>query len=298
MLQVQVCRRLGAFSLDVNFNVDANEILAVHGPSGSGKTTLINLLAGLERPDSGRIVIDDRVLFDSAGGIDVKPEARRIGYVFQDCRLFPHMSVASNLRYGRHRRTSSADFDQVVALLDLQAHLGRRPLSLSGGEKQRVAIGRALLSGPQILLLDEPLASIDQQRKEEILPFIRRLRDEFDLPIVYVTHAPDEIAKIAERTIRIENGRLCEHDRFDGFGVPTLAETWMELIAVVRGHDEETGMTVLTSSLGRLLVPRRQEPPGTLVRVAVAARKVDPIASTEVDDISILPLAPVASLGP
>jgi len=298
MLQVQVCRRLGAFSLDVNFNVDANEILAVHGPSGSGKTTLINLLAGLERPDSGRIVIDDRVLFDSAGGIDVKPEARRIGYVFQDCRLFPHMSVASNLRYGRHRRTSSADFDQVVALLDLQAHLGRRPLSLSGGEKQRVAIGRALLSGPQILLLDEPLASIDQQRKEEILPFIRRLRDEFDLPIVYVTHAPDEIAKIAERTIRIENGRLCEHDRFDGFGVPTLAETWMELIAVVRGHDEETGMTVLTSSLGRLLVPRRQEPPGTLVRVAVAARKVDPITSTEADDISILPLAPVASLGP
>jgi len=298
MLQVQVCRRLGAFSLDVNFNVDANEILAVHGPSGSGKTTLINLLAGLERPDSGRIVIDDRVLFDSAGGIDVKPEARRIGYVFQDCRLFPHMSVASNLRYGRHRRTSSADFDQVVALLDLQAHLGRRPLSLSGGEKQRVAIGRALLSGPQILLLDEPLASIDQQRKEEILPFIRRLRDEFDLPIVYVTHAPDEIAKIAERTIRIENGRLCEHDRFDGFGVPTLAETWMELIAVVRGYDGETGMTVLTSSLGRLLVPRRQEPPGTLVRVAVAARKVDPIASTEVDDISILPLAPVASLGP
>jgi molybdate transport system ATP-binding protein len=298
MLQVQVCRRLGAFCLDVSFNVEANEILAVHGRSGSGKTTLINLLAGLERPDSGHIVIDGRVLFDSEKGVDVKPEARRIGYVFQDCRLFPHMSVASNLRYGRHRRTSRADFDQVVALLDLQAQLGRRPLSLSGGEKQRVAIGRALLSGPQILLLDEPLASIDQHRKEEILPFIRRLRDEFDLPIVYVTHAPDEIAKIAERTIRIENGRLCEHDRIGGFEVPTLAETWMELIAVVRGHDEKTGMTVLTSSLGRLLVPRRLEPPGTLVRVSVAARKVDPIASTEADDITILPLPPIASQGP
>jgi molybdate transport system ATP-binding protein len=297
MLQVQVRRRLGAFSLDVSFTVQANEILAVHGPSGSGKTTLINLLAGLERPDSGRIVIDDRVLFDSSGGVDVKPEARRIGYVFQDCRLFPHMSVASNLRYGRHRWGSSAEFDQVVALLDLQALLGRRPLSLSGGEKQRVAIGRALLSGPQILLLDEPLASIDQQRKEEILPFIRRLRDEFDLPIVYVTHAPDEIAKIAERTIRIENGRLCEHDRLDGFGTPTPAETWMQLIAVVRHSDEETGMTILTSSLGRLLVPRRSEPPGTLVRVSVAARKVDPIASTEADDITILPLPPVANLG-
>lgn len=297
MLQVDVRRRLGTFHLDVSFKVDANAILAVHGPSGSGKTTLINLLAGLERPDSGRIVIDGRVLFDSASGVDVKPEARRIGYVFQDCRLFPHMSVASNLRYGRHRNGSNADFDQVVALLDLKALLGRRPRSLSGGEKQRVAIGRALLSGPQILLLDEPLASIDQQRKEEILPFIRRLRDEFDLPIVYVTHAPDEIAKIAERTIRIENGRLCEHDGFGAFGVPTFAETWMELIAVVRGHDDDTGMTVLTSSLGRLLVPRRLEPPGTLVRVAVAARKVEPITSTEGDDIAILPLPPVAGLG-
>ena len=296
MLQVQVCRHLGAFSLDVSFSVEANEILAVHGPSGSGKTTLINLLAGLERPDSGRIVIDDRVLFDSARGIDVKPEARRIGYVFQDCRLFPHMSVASNLRYGRHRRSSSTDFDQVVELLDLQAHLGRRPLSLSGGEKQRVAIGRALLSGPQILLLDEPLASIDQQRKDEILPFIRRLRDEFNLPIVYVTHAPDEIAKIAERTIRIENGRLCERDRSGGFGARIFGEAGMQLIAVVRGHDEKRGLTVLTSSLGQLLVPRRSEPPGTLMRVAVAAQKVDPIAATETDDVAILPIPAVAGL--
>jgi molybdate transport system ATP-binding protein len=297
MLQVDVRRRLGMFHLDVSFNVKANEILAVHGPSGSGKTTLINLLAGLERPDSGRIVIDGRVLFDSTSGVNVKPEARRIGYVFQDCRLFPHMSVASNLRYGRHRNGSNVNFDQVVALLDLKALLGRQPRSLSGGEKQRVAIGRALLSGPQILLLDEPLASIDQQRKEEILPFIRRLRDKFDLPIVYVTHAPDEIAKIAERTIRIENGRLCEHDQTGGFGIPTLAETWLQLIAVVRGHDEQTGMTVLTSSLGRLLVPRRPEPTGTVVRVAVAPRKVDPVASTEADDIAFLPLPPVAGLG-
>lgn len=290
MLQVRVRRHVGAFHLDVGFDVEAHEILAVHGPSGSGKTTLINLLAGLERPDSGRIVIDNRVLFDSARGINVKAEARRIGYVFQDCRLFPHMSVASNLKYGRHRGGSRADFDQVVALLDLGALLRRRPGSLSGGEKQRVAIGRALLSEPRILLLDEPLASIDQKRKEEILPFIRRLRDEFDLPIVYVTHAPDEIAKIADRSIRIENGQLCEQEPGSALGAPALAETGMSLIGVVWRHHEDTNLTELSSPLGRLLVARRAEPPGAMVRVAVGAARVDAIDRTEAENISALPL--------
>jgi len=289
MLQVHVRRRNGAFQLDVGFTVDARQILAVHGPSGSGKTTLINLLAGLERPDSGRIVIDNRVLFDSARGIDVKPEARRIGYVFQDCRLFPHMSVASNLKYGRHRDGSRSDFEQVVALLDLRALLRRRPGSLSGGEKQRVAIGRALLSGPRILLLDEPLASIDHKRKEEILPFIRRLRDEFDVPIVYVTHAPDEIAKIAERSIRIENGRLCEREPNPGIGAPALAETGMSLIGVIWRHHEETNLTELSSPLGRLLVARRPEAPGAMVRVAVGAARVDAIEPMDTAPITVLP---------
>ena len=206
MLQVEIRRRLGAFCLDVSFTVEANEILAVHGPSGSGKTTLINLLAGLERPDSGRIVIDSRVLFDSVSGVDVKPEVRHIGYVFQDCRLFPHMSVASNLRYGRHRRASSADFDQVVALLNLRALLGRRPRTLSGGEKQRVAIGRALLSGPRCLLMDEPLASLDEARREEIMRVIERVRDELRLPILHVSHDRGEVDRLADQVIPIHPG--------------------------------------------------------------------------------------------
>jgi len=290
MLHVRVRRNIGAFHLDVGFDVDAHEILAVHGPSGSGKTTLINLLAGLERPDSGRIVIDNRVLFDSVKGINVKPEARRIGYVFQDCRLFPHMSVASNLKYGRHRGGSRADFEQVAALLDLGALLRRRPGSLSGGEKQRVAIGRALLSEPRILLLDEPLASIDQKRKEEILPFVRRLRDAYDLPIVYVTHAPDEIARIADRSIRIENGRLCEQDQSAGSGAPALAETGMSLIGVIWRHHEDTNLTELSSPLGRLLVARRAEPPGTMVRVGVGAARVDAIGAANIEDIAVPPL--------
>lgn len=290
MLQVHVRRHIGAFHLDVCFDVDANQILAVHGPSGSGKTTLINLLAGLERPDSGRIVIDDRVLFDSARGIDVKPEARRIGYVFQDCRLFPHMSVASNLKYGRHRGGIGAAFDQVVTLLDLGALLRRRPGSLSGGEKQRVAIGRALLSGPRVLLLDEPLASIDQKRKDEILPFIRRLRDAFDLPIVYVTHAPEEIAKIADRSIRIEGGHLYDQDSGAGLRAPAFADTGLSLMAVVWRHHEDANLTELSSPLGRLFVARRAEPPGTMVRIAVGAARVDAIDQTDADNISVLPL--------
>jgi molybdate transport system ATP-binding protein len=295
MLQVRVRRNIGAFHLDVSFEVDAHEILAVHGPSGSGKTTLINLLAGLERPDSGRIVIDDRVLFDSETGIDLKPEARRIGYVFQDCRLFPHMSVAANLRYGRHRGGGKIDLQQVVTLLDLGALLRRRPGSLSGGEKQRVAIGRALLSGPRILLLDEPLASIDQHRKEEILPFVRRLRDEFDLPIVYVTHSPDEIAKIAERSIRIENGRLCTQEPVGGSEAQSFAETGMRLIAVIQSHHEETNLTELASPLGRLFVPRRAEPRGTMVRIAVGVARVDAIAAADTDNISVLPMRVMTS---
>ena len=289
MLQVHVRRHIGAFDLDVAFHVNAHEILAVHGPSGSGKTTLINLIAGLQRPDSGRIVVDDRVLFDSGRAIDVKPEARRIGYVFQDCRLFPHMSVAGNLKYGRHRGGTPMDFDQVVSLLDIGALLRRRPGTLSGGESQRVAIGRALLSGASILLMDEPLASIDPERKAEILPFIRRLRDACALPIVYVSHAPGEIAQIAERTIRIENGRLAT-PAANGAGAPTLVQNGTRLVAAILGHDPETGLTVLESPLGRLFVPRLPDPPGTQVQVAVGNVRVEPMDTMGDTNVVALPL--------
>lgn len=289
MLHVDVRRRLGAFQLDVSFSVDAHAILAVHGPSGSGKTTLINLLAGLDRPDSGRIVVDGRVLFDSKSGVDVKPEKRRVGYVFQDCRLFPHMTVASNLRYGRRRGERDIDFEQVVSLLDLQALLRRRPRFLSGGEKQRVAIGRALLSSPRILLMDEPLASIDPGRKSEILPFVRLLRDAFALPIVYVSHAADEIAQVAERAIRIENGRIAAADPVRSSADQAYTETGMRLIAVIEAHDSVSGLSVLGSPLGQLYVPRRFEPPGTVLQVTLGASAVEPVAEVVSGAISVLP---------
>ena len=294
MLQVQVHRHIGTFDLDVRFDVEAREILAVHGPSGSGKTTLINLIAGLQRPDGGRIVVDGRILFDSAQRINIRPEARHVGYVFQDCRLFPHMSVAANLRYGRHGGRSHVDFDQVVDLLDIRGLLRRRPRSLSGGESQRVAIGRALLSGPDLLLMDEPLASIDPERKAEILPFIRRLRDTFALPIVYVSHAAEEITQVADRSIRIENGRLTASQPILPSGIPTMPDTGLRLIAEVLGHDVTTGATVLGSSLGRLFVPRRTEPPGTKVQVVVGAAAVEPIAETEPGEVAVLPIRAAA----
>ena len=190
MLEIDAEQRLGAFRLDIHMRAPSRGVIALFGRSGSGKTSLVNMLAGLTRPTRGRIVIDDTVLFDSTG-TSVPPERRRLGYVFQEDRLFPHLSVRSNLLYG-HRRAPARDrtttIAEIVELLGIGYLLDRRPARLSGGEKQRIAIGRALLAHPRLLLMDEPLASLDAARKEEILPFIERLRDHLRLPIVYVTH--------------------------------------------------------------------------------------------------------------
>ena len=188
---VDISHRLGDFAVDASFE-SAGRLTALFGPSGSGKTTLINLIAGLIRPDRGRIAVDGRRLVDTDAGLFVPKHRRRIGMVFQDARLFPHMSVAGNLRYGRWFTPGAeryADFDAVVELLGIGHLLDRRPAKLSGGEKQRVAIGRALLASPKLLLMDEPLASLDEARKAEILPYIERLRDETKIPIVYVSHS-------------------------------------------------------------------------------------------------------------
>jgi len=205
-IEVCVSRRLGARRIAVSFTAGTG-ITALFGPSGAGKTSILHMIAGVLRPDSGRIVIQGTVLFDSAAGIDLPPEARRAGYIFQDGRLFPHMSVRANLFYG-YALTPPADRyvepEHVIDLLALRPLLDRRPVTLSGGEAQRVAIGRALLSSPRFLLMDEPLASLDRARKEEILILIERLRDEFRLPILYVTHDEREVTRLAATRIDLE----------------------------------------------------------------------------------------------
>jgi len=209
MLSVDVEKRLGEFSIAAKFETTAGAT-ALFGPSGAGKTSLVNMIGGLLTPDRGRIAVDGNVLFDSAARINVPADRRRIGMVFQEGRLFPHMTVARNLDYGRWMSGIEADpaeRERIVSLLDIGALLARRPGRLSGGERQRVAIGRALLMKPRLLLLDEPLASLDRARKLEILPYLARLRDEAKVPMIYVSHQAGEIQRLCSQVVRIEDGR-------------------------------------------------------------------------------------------
>lgn len=210
MLAVDVEKRLGDFAIAAKFEATGG-VTALFGPSGSGKTSIVSMVAGLVTPDRGRIRSSDALLFDSGNGVNVPPHRRSIGYVFQDGRLFPHMTVAQNLDYGRRMYRLPHDADEharIVALLDIARLLGRRPGNLSGGERQRIAIGRALLMRPRLLLLDEPLASLDAARKREIFPYLLRLRDETAVPMIYVSHQPNEVRRIATTIVRIEDGRV------------------------------------------------------------------------------------------
>jgi molybdate transport system ATP-binding protein len=210
VLAVDVEKKLGVLKLQVQFQA-TNGATALFGPSGAGKTSVINMIAGLVRPDRGTITLDDTVLLDAAKGVNVPPHRRRIGYVFQEGRLFPHLSVRQNLDYGRRMSghpTDPGEFDRIATLLDIGHLLDRRPRMLSGGERQRVAVGRALLMRPRLLLLDEPLASLDAAHKREILPYLVRLRDDAGIPIVYVSHAPAEVRRIATTIVRLDKGRV------------------------------------------------------------------------------------------
>lgn len=217
MLELNFSQTLGNHCLTINETLPANGITAIFGVSGAGKTSLINAISGLTRPQKGRIVLVGRVLNDAEKDICLTPEKRRVGYVFQDARLFPHYKVRGNLRYGMSK--SMVDqFDMLVALLGIEPLLDRLPGSLSGGEKQRVAIGRALLTAPELLLLDEPLASLDIPRKRELLPYLQRLTREINIPMLYVSHSLDEILHLADRVMVLENGQV------KAFGA--LEEVW------------------------------------------------------------------------
>jgi molybdate transport system ATP-binding protein len=208
MLNVEVEKRLGDFKIAANFDAP-DGVTALFGPSGSGKSSIVNMIAGLVTPDRGRIMYNGTLLFDS-GGVDEPPHRRHVGYVFQDGRLFPHLTVVQNLDYGRRMYRLAADEAaqaRVVEMLDIGHLLARRPRNLSGGERQRVAIGRALLMRPRLLLLDEPLASLDAARKREIFPYLLRLRDEA-VPMIYVSHQAAELRRIATTVVRIDAGRV------------------------------------------------------------------------------------------
>jgi molybdate transport system ATP-binding protein len=210
MLRVDISKQLGEFTIEASF-VSEGRVTGLFGASGAGKTSLINMIAGLLRPDRGIIAIDGETLDDTAARVHVPPHRRRIGYVFQDARLFPHLDVRQNLDYGRrmnHLANDPAQFSRVTELLDIGGLLERRPGQLSGGERQRVALGRALLSRPRLLLLDEPLGSLDEGRKVEILPYLARLRDEANVPMVYVSHDVAEMRQLATQIVMLRRGQV------------------------------------------------------------------------------------------
>jgi molybdate transport system ATP-binding protein len=296
MLSVKVGKKLANFELDTEFASDSG-VTALFGRSGSGKTTLVNAIAGLVRPDRGSITVNGECLFDSARGIDVAVERRRVGYVFQEGRLFPHLTVHGNLNYGYALAPPAqryVTFKQVVDLLGLEHLLERRPANLSGGEKQRVAIGRALLASPRVLLMDEPLAALDNLRKNEILRYIECLHDEIMVPIIYVTHSVEEIVRLAEKVVLMADGKVLATGKpSEVMGRPELRahggifEGGTIIDARVASHDLQYDLTTLEFGGGQLIVPGVDALIGEPIRLRVRARDVS-IALTRPADISVL----------
>src|SRR5664280_724206 len=283
MISVDASLKLGAFDLDVVFGNDIG-ITALFGRSGSGKSLTINLIAGLSRPDRGRIVLDNQVLVDTGTSTFVPRHRRRVGLVFQDAQLFPHFSVKQNLLFGRWfapRDESSIAFDKVIDTLGMGHLFGRRPARLSGGEKQRVAIGRALVAAPKILLMDEPLAALDNERKLEILPLIETLRDEFRIPIVYVSHAVEEVARLAARVVMLEHGRVAAigtAEEVVGRGRRETGECRFGRSSVITGRlagiDARYGLTEISHPAGTVWLSGRAGPVGREARVVIKATDI------------------------
>jgi len=294
VLHVRVAKRRGDFSLQAEFELPTPGIVALFGRSGCGKSTLINIIAGLLAADSAYVELDGRVLSDTTAAIHVPTEARQIGYVFQESRLFPHLSVAANLRYGQGRTKAQAyvDFDAVVELLGLGSLLARRTPQLSGGERQRVAIGRALLSQPRLLLLDEPFAALDAARRAELLPYLETLRDQLAVPMVYVSHQFEEVLRLATQVALIDDGKIIAQGDLGALCLRPELRARIGADAVgaivdseVRGIDASSGLLQVSVGSGELRV-RTPVPTartaigiGAKIRVHVLARDV--IVATE-----------------
>ncbi|MNB78624.1 Sulfate/thiosulfate import ATP-binding protein CysA [compost metagenome] len=280
MLELNFTQTLGDHSLTINETLPASGITAIFGVSGAGKTSLINAISGLTKPQSGRIVLNGRVLNDVEKRTCLAPEKRRIGYVFQDARLFPHYKVLGNLRYGM-AKSMTGQFDKLIALLGIEPLLNRLPSSLSGGEKQRVAIGRALLTAPELLLLDEPLASLDIPRKRELLPYLQRLAREINIPMLYVSHSLDEILHLADKVLVLENGSVKAFGDLEEVWGSSVMHPWLPqeqqssiLKVSVLEHHPHYAMTALAIGDQHVWVNKLDKPLQAGLRIRIQASDV------------------------
>lgn len=280
MLELNFTQTLGSHCLTINETLPASGITAIFGVSGAGKTSLINAISGLTTPEKGKIVLNHRVLNDSEKRIFLSPDKRRIGYVFQDARLFPHYKVRGNLRYGM-AKSMAGQFDKLVALLGIEPLLDRLPASLSGGEKQRVAMGRALLTAPELLLLDEPLASLDIPRKRELLPYLQRLAREINIPMLYVSHSLDEILHLADKVLVLEDGRVKAFGNLEDVWGSSVMHPWLPqdqqssiFKVTVLEHHPHYAMTALALGDQHLWVNKLDRPAQSPVRIRVQASDV------------------------
>lgn len=282
-IEVDIGHQLPGLQLEVRFAAGPG-ITVLFGASGAGKTSVIDILAGLRRPERGRITVNNEILLDTALGIDLPVHRRRVGYVFQDGRLFPHLTVAENLDYARRfnrLHAAWADRDRIIELLGIGGLLARRPAGLSGGEKQRIAIGRALLASPRLLLMDEPLSALDAARKAEILPYIECVRDQLATPVVYVSHAIDEVARLADTIVVLKDGQVAAAGpavevmgEVETMASGGLAEPSALLTARVAAGGHHDGLIRLDHAAGELWLPGLDLPAGTGVRLRVRARDV------------------------
>ncbi|MCG3471243.1 molybdenum ABC transporter ATP-binding protein ModC [Xenorhabdus bovienii] len=280
MLELDFEQRLGNLHMQVDTTLPTESITAIFGLSGAGKTSLINVIAGLSRPQRGRIVLNGRTLVDIEQKIFLPPEKRRMGYVFQDARLFPHYRVKGNLQYGMSPNMKP-QFDNIIGLLGIEHLLSRFPMTLSGGEKQRVAIGRALLTGPEILLMDEPLASLDLPRKRELLPYLEKLSADVKIPILYVSHNLDEILRLADNVIVMDKGKIRATGTLEEVWSNSILRPWLQkeslssiLTVSVMGHHQRYHMTAVAVGDKALWLPKINVAPGTDLRIRIDASDV------------------------